>query len=232
MAITYALYENHLTSDPDDYTARVISSNTVEMEGLIDRMVDRGSTVVRADILSVLEDYNAAVTSLVLEGVNVLTPTCNFGAAIKGVFNGQEDSFDRSRHQVLPTVGPGVRLRSAVSGSAAVQKAESTRALPTPLDFFDVASGERNAVLAAGGMANILGHRLKFDAADALQGIFFRAADGTETRVTVVGRNKPAELMFMVPELAPGAYTVHVRVAWGDNDLREGVLRHTLTVAG
>jgi len=232
MAISYALYENHLTSDPDDYTARVLSSSTAEMKDLIDRMVDRGSTVVRADILSVLEDYHAAIAAMLLEGMNVNTPACNFGATIKGVFNGQEDSFDKSRHHVLPTVSPGVRLKNDVISKAVIQKVESSRALPTPLDYFDVASGERNSVLAPGGMGQVLGHRLKFDADDPLQGVFFKAADNTETRVTVVGRNKPGELMFMVPELAAGAYTLLLRVAYGDDDLREGVLRHALTVAG
>lgn len=231
MAINYALHENHLTTDPNDYNARVISGQTADMKALIDRMVDRGSTVVRADILSVLEDFNAAVESLVLEGRNVTTPLCNFAATVKGVFNGITDTYDSSRHQVLPTVSPGQRLRNAVAQRATVAKIEALRATPAPQDYVDVATGERNSVLSTGGMGQLLGHRLKFDAAQPEQGVFFRAADGTETRVEMVGRNKPGDLMFMTPVLAAGEYVLIVRAVFGETDLREGELPHLLTVS-
>jgi len=39
---------------------------------------------------------------------------------------------------------------------------------------------------------------LKFDPADANQGIFFVAEDGSATRMDIAGRNKPSELMFML----------------------------------
>lgn len=32
MPIFYALFENHLTSDPDDYMAREVSTSSAEME--------------------------------------------------------------------------------------------------------------------------------------------------------------------------------------------------------
>ena len=74
MPIHYALHENNLTSDPNDYTAYVQPVDTVEMDDVIERMIQRGLTVVKADILSVLEDYYAAIESMVLEGMNVNTP--------------------------------------------------------------------------------------------------------------------------------------------------------------
>ena len=77
-----------------------------------------------------------------------------------------------------------------------------------------------------------MGHRLKFDASDTNQGIFFIASDGTATRVTVVGRNMPADLMFMVPDgLAAGEYTLEVRAAFATNDIRVGGLAVSLTVS-
>ncbi len=51
--------------------------------------------------------------------------------------------------------------------------------------------------------------------------------------MAVVGRNKPGELMFMVPDgLAPGEYTLEVRVVFqGGTELRRGALDKVLTVA-
>jgi hypothetical protein len=88
-------------------------------------------------------------------------------------------------------------------------------------------------VLTPGGMGKIEGHRLKFDPTDAAQGIFFIAADGTETQVAIVGRNKPADLMFMVPDtLTAGEYTLEVRAILPNRtDLRVGALEDPLVVA-
>lgn len=98
--------------------------------------------------------------------------------------------------------------------------------------MLDVSSDMHNGTLTPGGMGQIVGHRLKFDASDENQGIFFVAADGTATRVTVVGRNMPADLMFMVPDgLTAGEYTLEVRAAFASNDVRSGALAVTLTVS-
>jgi hypothetical protein len=225
--------ENHLTSDPDDYMAMVQPTNTAELEDIINRMIDQGSTVVKADILSVLEDYHQAIESMVLEGQNVNTPGANYGASIKGVFNGQADSYDASRHQVRATVSPGKRFRKAIEGRAQVTKGEAVTPRPNPLEYTDLNSEARNSVLTPGGMGRLVGHRLKFDPTAADQGIFFVAADDTETRVEVVGRNKPAELMFLVPDSLPaGEYTLEVRATMRNNDdVRTGALDVPLTVA-
>jgi len=221
-----------LTSDPHDYLARVVSSSTAEMEDVIDRMIEQGSTVVKADILSVLEDYHTAIENMVLEGVHVLTPGANYGASIKGIFNGQDDTFDPSRHQVRASVSPGSRFRKAMDERAQPSKQEAVLPRPSLLEFTDLNSEERNSVLTPGGMGKMVGHRLKFDAEDPAQGIFFLAAEGGETRVAVVGRNKPAELMFMIPaDLAAGDYTLEVRAGFGEEEIRSGALKVPLTVS-
>jgi hypothetical protein len=48
----------------------------------------------------------------------------------------------------------------------------------------------------------------------------------------VVGRNKPAELMFLIPEeLLAGDYTLEVRAGFGEDDVRSGALDAPLTVS-
>jgi hypothetical protein len=48
--------------------------------------------------------------------------------------------------------------------------------------------------------------------------------------VVVVGKNKPGGLIFMIPTLPAGEYTIEVRAAFGD-EIRSGALDATLTVA-
>lgn len=45
------------------------------------------------------------------------------------------------------------------------------------------------------------------DLANADQGIVFIAADGTKIKVEMVGRNKPGDLIFMMPDTSPPGTT-------------------------
>jgi len=231
MPIEYTLRENRLTAEPGDYMAMVSPTRTVGLREVIQRMLEKESTVGEADTLSVLNNFEDSLISLLAEGTNVNLSFANFSCSIKGTFNGPSDSFDPSRHQVVPNVNPGKELRSAFRQGIAVSKQEAIIPMPSLLDYTDFNSGERNSIVTPGGMGQISGHRLQFDAADEEQGIFFIAADGSETRVSVAGQNMPSTLMFLLPAgLTSGEYTLEVRAKMGE-DLRTGSLNSILSVA-
>jgi hypothetical protein len=57
------------------------------------------------------------------------------------------------------------------------------------------------------------------------------AADGSETRVEVVGKNTGGELMFLIPAgLTSGDYTLVVRSNLNFGELRSGNFNATLIV--
>ncbi len=231
MPIQYSLRENHLTPDPNDFMASVTPTRTVEMEDIISRMIDRGSTVTKADILSVMEDFQKALEAFIEEGASIVLPFANYSTSIKGVFEGQDASFDSAKHQVAINVNPGKEIKALTKKRLSVQKQEATVPQPNLAIFTDFNTGEKNSIITPGGMGQILGHRLKFDPAVAEDGIYFVKDDNNETKVTVVGQNKPSVLMFMIPaELTSGDYTLEVRVKVGDN-IRLGKLTNTLSVA-
>ena len=122
MTISYALYDNRLTPDPDDCRALVQFAGVVDLDKVIERMIERGSTTTKADALAVLQDYHAAIESLVLEGFKVNTPGANYGASVKGVFDDLSDDFDKTRHQVAASVSPGAQFRRTVRKNARLQK--------------------------------------------------------------------------------------------------------------
>jgi len=106
---------------------------------------------------------------------------------------------------------------------------------PNPTAYSDFGSESNNSVLTPGSPGRLIGHRLKLNPADSRQGVFFVAGDGSAVQATMVMRNKPAGLMFMVPDgLAAGEHREHrleVRTAsTAESDLRTGRLHHTLTV--
>lgn len=237
MPIQYALYENVLTPDPDDFNAQVTLNRSVDLDALIDDAVAAGSTVGRADLLAAMELVIAAAIRRVADGDGVnLGGLVEFSASVTGVFNGRDDRFDPARHQVRPNAKPGVRLRREVQARAVVQKGEPNRNAPAPLEFLDLGSGTRGETLTPNNIGTLNGGRLKFDPAKPDEGIFFLAADGgAETRVEParVQRNKPSQLVFLLPALPAGDYTLEVRArTGGGSEVRRGTLDAVLSVPG
>jgi hypothetical protein len=231
MSIHYALFENHLTTDRNDYSAKVSPVRVVELNEVINRMVERGSTVTRPDILSVMDDFQEALQSLLEEGSNVNLPFANYSMSIKGVFDGQNDTFDSHNHQIMCRLHPGRDLKKFIAGNVSAIKEETIKPSPNLIDIIDVATGERNSILTPGNMGTIIGSRLKFNADSADEGIYFIDESNTESKAPFVGKNKPGELMFLIPEnLTAGSYTLEVRASFGDL-IRSGQLSGTLQVA-
>ncbi len=76
------------------------------------------------------------------------------------------------------------------------------------------------------------GNRLKSDPAESDQGFYFVADVGGETQVPTVQKNKPSQVVFLVPAvLVGGASNLEVRARiGGGTELRIGRLDPVLTV--
>jgi len=236
MPIKYALFENNLTSDPDDFAAHVEITATANMETIAQHMLDQGSTVTSADILAVLEDAIKACEALLLEGYSVnLGGLVRLQPSIKGIFHGANDKFDPSRHRVDVGATPGTRVRNKIRHDGKVKKDEAIMPLPDLITFQDVISHTTNTTATPNGIGTIIGHRLKFDPNQPDEGIFFKVAGmPPEIKVTYVQRNMPAELIFINPAtLVPGTqYYIFVRArVQGGTELRAGRLNITITAA-
>jgi len=233
MPIKYALFENNLTPDPADYSAIVQIAGSWDLPIIADKIVARGSTVGKADVLAVLTD----AISVCEEGVGE-SNRINFGGLVqlfprvKGVFSGALDAFDTARHSVDVAANPGTRVRNEVRAEATVDKVEAIKPAPNPMQFADNGSGTNNDQVTVGGIGQLSGSRLKYDATQADEGVYFVATAGGETKVTVVQKNKPAQAVFSVPAtLIAGTYNIEVRARIaGGTELRIGRLDPVLTV--
>jgi hypothetical protein len=229
--IRYALIENSLTPDPRDRRASVLAISTKTMEDVVDKMISRGSTVTKAEALSVFEEFSLAIAQLVEEGHNIITPLFNIRVSITGVFVDVNDSYDASRHQLNVRVNPGPRLKEIVD-HLKVEKVTATKPMPTLDVFRDITSKTENDVLTPGGVGKIFGSLLKFDTTKPEQGVFFTNATGAVTRVDTIVDASPSIITFVIPStLVAGKYSVSVRSVINDTkDLREGFLIDDLTV--
>lgn len=210
MTLKFALFENNLTSDPTDYMAVVQDQPSKTLEDVIDLMIGRGSTVTKAEALSVIEEYSTAIEQLLKDGYSINTPIFNLSPSIKGVFYGADQSFNRAAHSVKINVTPGIRIRE-IGSQITVEKVKGASPQPDIEYLYDLGSDTRNGQLTPGNIAQIRGSRLKYDINDPAQGIYLIATDGVENKVTTIARNMPAQLDFLVPVLTPGEYRLEVR---------------------
>jgi hypothetical protein len=228
----YFLQKNHLTSDPDDYMAVTTNAISLDLDAITQLMLTRGSTLTETDIAAVLKMEHEVICEQAAMGNNITTPVFNLSMSVKGTFEGPDDSFDSTRHTIKLNLNPGVELSKAVS-SIKTQKVRGGKIIPIIDRLTDVATGNVNGQITSGGLATLKGSYLKYDTADTQQGIFFIAADASETRVVVISRNKPGELHFLAPALTAGEYHVEVRtIIKGHKEISSGRLDATITVTG
>ncbi len=239
MPIKYALFENNITPDPADFAAIVQIGGTADGDDLVQDIIDQGSTVNKPDILAVTADLMLAARRRVERGERVnFFGMVEYFPRIKGVFTGATDTFDPARHQIDVGANPGSELRAAVRAGATVEKVESIKPAPSPIEYLDFGSGTTNDSVTVGSIGQLNGSRLKFDAGAADEGVYFVATAGGDTKVTLVSKNKPGQLDFLVPAtLLPGTYNLEVRARMGTppagpdtRELRIGRLDPVLTV--
>jgi hypothetical protein len=230
MSVRYALYENPLPTARGTYRALTQTRGTVGTPEIIERMVLRGSTVGRADMLGVLSLYQEVIESFISEGFRVATQHAVFSLAIQGTFASPTERFEPSRHRLVPVVNTTRALRQAVRRMPRPEKTEGRHGDPVLIEFLDVPTGEVNGTTAPGHLARVSGRRLRYQADDPQQGIFFiPEGHRSGTRVRDVGFIQGGELVFNVPELSLGLYRLEVR-AMIRGRLRSGQLDDPLTV--
>lgn len=209
--LKYSLRENLLTPAPDDYMAQVADVRSYTLDEIIDLMMDKGTTLTRADVAATLQVYGEVCSSLIKDGAALNTPLMNTALSISGVFNGANDIFDKKRHTVNLNITAGILLRDVLP-KIKCEKTEGASTDPYITEVTDIVTGTVNTTLTKGGVVQLVGSRLKFDAKDEAQGIFFVPETGEAVRAAVIAENKPARLMAIIPaDLAAGTYYIEVR---------------------
>ncbi|MBR8537737.1 DUF4469 domain-containing protein [Carboxylicivirga sediminis] len=229
MPLKYGLRPNTLSTKGGNYIAVVGGNETYTTERIVEMMIQKGSTVTKAEALAVIEEYHSAVEQLVSEGAIVHTDLFTVSSGIAGNFDNITDSFDSQKHQVKLHFKAGERLIKARQRIRLKKKILNHRA-PFLKQFTDLSTNATDASFTPGQPARIKGTLLKFDAQDPAQGIYLIAEDRSETKVEILILNKPSELMFIMPdELRKGNYKLEVRaIVHRAKTIRTGSLQRPL----
>jgi hypothetical protein len=209
MGMKYSLTENMLTERPDDYSAMAHAVSSLDTEAIIQRMLNKGTTVTKTDILAVLNSFYEVIRDAHLEGHTVNLPLINTSFSISGVFDGPLDTFDPNRHKLNINVTKGTILRDAEK-NVKVEKTNVPTPLPQIQEVKDSISGTVNERFTANGVVEIRGYNLKIDGDNPKCGLWFVDESGNETKAQTIIENKPTRIIAMIPDLKPGNWQVKV----------------------
>ena len=201
--LKYCLRENLLTPAPDDYMAQMADVRSV-FENM--RAITASS---RKNKCSAYTQYACALfllNSLFLPRLfsKRVTALCKYMRQIQGANKKHPQAY-------LMYVEDCFLCSNAVVAHRFPQE-EGVSTDPYITEVTDIVTGTVNTTLTKGGVVQLVGSRLKFDAKDTAQGIFFVPETGEAVRAAVIAENKPARLMAIIPaDLAAGTYYIEVR---------------------
>ena len=224
--LKYFLKDNPLTDDPTDSYGAVQHGKPVDDQELETMIQYRSTGVAKSDVIRIMEELKVAMRYFLSNGRSLNTSLINASFSISGVFTDKEDRFDPSRHTLNLNVKPGTGLQD-ITEKVNLVKTTTPVAVPVVNSFMDAETDTRNQRLTPGGPGKLSGKKLKFDASDPLQGVFFVQEAGTKAyKVEKYVECNPSKLIFKIPAgMAKGAYHLEVR-----SNERVGRLAGTLQV--
>ena len=232
MSIKYHLQNLAFTSDPNDKSGRIDQRGTLDESAVMKKMLKRGTGLTKQEIMGVIDLYTDVVSEQVQNGFAIVTRLANFRPGIKGVFNGDDDSFDRNRHYFHAAISEGTVLKKRMR-EAIGERNTASAVMPIISGYYDYASSTANKWLTPGNIGKVSGKALKFEKSGKVEGIFFIRKDNQEeTRVATLSTHTDGTLTFLIPaELTSGHYTLEVRRSYtGPSDIRIGKLNKTMAV--
>ena len=210
--IDYILKPNKLTREGKKLSAQVINTRSYTFDDIAKHLIRHNTGLSSSVIYGLWEGIKDAVEEFVSEGASINTELFNVHASIRGVFDGMDDGFDSSRHQIRLNLQPGLMLR-AIPKKLKVRKF-NPEAQSMIFSVTDIKSGSVNDTLTPGKNIRIIGKRLKIDGTDPACGLYFIPVDNSEQQVKIelseVVVNKPSEIIAVVPKLKKGNWNLRV----------------------
>lgn len=233
MALKYALFDNKMTEDPDDYMAIVQEAQNKNLDDIIKQITVPGSILKETECRAVIGDFLKKLAENAQEGIGFLNEYLSINFSIQGVFADEDDRYDPKRHSIVMNLTANAELKKSLE-FIKVEKVSPSIPQPVLNLLYDMLSNTTNTKLSSNGMAELKGEKLSINTAEADEGIFIiNAATAAETKVSLIHNNEPKKLQFLVPTgLQAGSYKIEVRNrAHRGKSIRTGVLGVDLTVA-
>ena len=216
------LYENYLTTDPNDYIARVSSEKTIGIDEICQSAVARGGADISAKAMKHAAGlFLDEMSYQIFDGYAVNVGYFTAVAAIQGVFNSPMEKFNKEKHNLLIQYTQGEITRRGLSDVEI-----DIRGIATNGSYIaqvaDIRSGTINELLTPGRNLRISGNKIKVAGDDYVLGVYFvNTADESRTRVDEMDivTNNPSEVLVVIPDLPAGNYRLEIITKYSVNKL-------------
>jgi len=231
------LYENLLTDNPNDYSARVISERSLGVAEICREAVNRARAASTPEAMehNVMLFLNEMGYQL-MNGYSVNTGYFTASAQVRGVFNNARETFDPKKHSVLFRFNQGDTLRKEIPNIKVLVTGVGETGIIIS-HVVDQKSGSVNDLLTPGGMLRIRGGKLRIAGDHPDAGVVFEDEAGNPFRVGQrdIVVNNPSELIVEIPALIPGRYRLVINTRFCGSstllkDIRTAVYEKIFTV--
>ena len=232
------LYDNLLTDNPNDFSARVSSERSLSIGDICKSAVTRGGAdVSEASMKHAVELFLKEMSYRLCDGFSVNTGWFTANPSIRGVFDSPGEKFNPEKHSVLFRFNQGELLRNELA-SVTVDILGVAESGAFIAQVTDMKTGSVNDLLTPNRNLKISGSKLKIAGSHAGVGVYF-IDEATQARTKVdttdVVTNNPGELMIVIPPLAAGSYKLEIVTQYAVGALlkepRTALLDKTLTIS-
>lgn len=232
------LYDNLLTPDPNDFTARVSSERSLSVADICHSAATRGGADVSDAAMShAVELFLKEMAYRLCDGFAVNTGYFTAMPVVRGVFLNPNETFDPQRHTLQFQFTQGELMRREIEDvEVKIMGVAETGLYIGQVE--DMKSRTVNEVLTPGFNLRVTGTKLRVVGDKPGVGIFFReTATNTATKVDEgdIVVNNPSELMIIIPALPAGTYQLEITTQFSTNkqwlkEPRTSVFEKPLTV--
>ena len=230
------LYDNPLTDDPNDFSARVKSEKSLSIEQVSASAVTRGgASISAANISHAVRIWFGEMAWLLDDSYAINAEFFTAVASIKGPFNSPNESFTRPKHTLSFQFAQGeIMRRGAERANVDILGLADVGAEIGQV--VDVKSGTVNDKITPGRNLRITGSKIKIVGDNPAVGIYFRSIAVGDIKVdeSDIVVNNPSELIIVNPTLPPSTYTLVITTQFAGgailNEPRTAEFAKTLTV--
>ena len=188
------LYDNVLTAEPGDFTAKPVITGTYRDEDVADDIVRERTEYRKETIVNILQLADQKRVEAIAGGVG------QYLLNLSGVFDGEAPKFDPEKNKVGVTFTPGKALLDALKEVTFNLNKATTG--PVINQVTDVRTGSVNGQITPGKNLIITGANLLVKGDNPANGIYFTndEPDAEPVKVEYYTRSTTSEQIVEVPE--------------------------------
>jgi nucleoid DNA-binding protein len=232
-ALEYTLVSNNLEND-GNYMAKVIHQKTVEYEELLQEM-ERDTALRKEDIRLAISRFITSIRENLVRGLKVKTPLGVFRPSVRGRFATPAEEFKPmpgiNNHELRIAFHADKELAEGVLSDIVVRKVVGNNVRYPKVFALRNESAPEDGLFMPTNVISVTGINLKIDTHAPDEGVFWTDAGGKTTKTETILRNSNSALLFQIPDLAPGLYTVSIAVRLRSRNLRSAVLKERIEIS-